>query len=265
MSGRALRAAGVAGGALVLLSGCGLAGGHARHDPGPSAVAPSAAPPVGSIEHPRPVTCLDGFTPGASPNHTGDGAHNDSGSSAGATPTPEAPASDPPSAPARTSSTSPASPSSTAASAPPSGRATPSRSGTPSPGGARGRDDLTVGPLTWQGLRALAAGDQSGRGAQNSGGWHYRVRSRVAGDAVVTVTVGAEQRARAGLEFGGVFGGAPAPAVTFHGCPDGPTTFVGSFFVAGDGRACVPLDVRVAGGPARHVVVSFFAGPCPVS
>lgn len=252
VSGRALRAAGVAGGALVLLAGCGLPGTHARHEPAPPASAASAPPPVGSIEHPRPVTCLDGFTPGASPDHTGgDGAHNDSEFSDSPTPGPDTAA----------STTSPAADAPSASH--PARPATPSRG--KARGKARGKDDLTVGPLTWQGLRALAAGDQHTHGTESSGGWHYRVRSRVAGDAVVTVTVGAGQRARAGLEFGGVFGGAPAPAVAFHGCPDGPTTFVGSFFVAGDGRACVPLDVRVAGGPVRHVVVSFFAGRCPVS
>ncbi|WP_037908575.1 hypothetical protein [Actinacidiphila yeochonensis] len=81
-------------------------------------------------------------------------------------------------------------------------------------------------------------------------------------DAVVTVTVGAAQRAHAGLEFSGEYG-APTPAVTFSGCPDGPTAFLGAFFVAEDGRACVPVDVRVGDGPARHVVISFFEGRCP--
>ena len=243
MSGRALHVAGVAGGALLLLSGCTLGGGHsdgAAATPTPASAAP---PPIGSIEHPRPVECADGTTyhPGQSPSP---GKYGNS-------------------PPGRTQSTlAPATP----ASSPPSSHpSTPTRStGSASPSAsATAKDDVTVGPIMWQGLRALSGADQSGRGIQNSGGWHYRISSVVARNAVVTVTVGAQQRARAGLEFGGEYGIAPAPAVTFHACPGGPTSFLGSFFVAGDGRACVPLDIRVGDAPTRHVVISFFNGRCP--
>lgn len=242
MSGRVLRAAGVAGGTLVLLSGCTLGGGHAGGAATTPALAPSAPPPVGSIEHPRPVECADGMT-----YHQGLGGGP--GSSGHSSPTPPPPPSTSP------ASHTPASPSA-------SHRAGKHPTGSPSPG-PTAKDDVTVGPLTWQDLRTLASGDQHARGSENSGGWHYRVSTLVAPDAVVTVVVGAQQRARAGLEFGGEYGVAPAPAVTFHGCPVEPTSFLGSFFVAGDGRACVPLDVRVGDGPTRHVVISFFNGRCP--
>jgi hypothetical protein len=233
MSGRAFRVAGVAGGALVLLSGCTL-GGHPDVAATPPP-APSAAPPIGSIEHPRPVECVDGTTYYA-------------GSRAGGDPSP--------SSPSRSSSpTHPRTPSTSTS--------RPSGSASPSKGRAAGKDDVTVGPLTWQGLGALATGDQRARGILNSGGWHYRISSVVHPNAVVTVTIGATQRARAGLEFGGEYGAAPAPAVTFHACPDGPTSFLGAFFIAGDGRACVPLDVRVGDEPTRHVLISFFNGRCP--
>jgi hypothetical protein len=123
--------------------------------------------------------------------------------------------------------------------------------------------DVTAGPVTWKGLRAAADAGQNTSGTHNSDGWHYRVALVVRPGAVVTVTIGAQQRARAGLEYGGGYGTTPAPAVTFHSCPGSATTFPGGFFVAGDGRACVPLDIRSDDGPARHVVISFFKGACP--
>jgi hypothetical protein len=113
-----------------------------------------------------------------------------------------------------------------------------------------------------RGLRTLATDDQSAHGRHDSDGWHYRIASTVRPHSTVTVTIGAQQRARAGLEYGGGYGVTPAPAVTFHSCHGFTTTFPGGFFIAGDGRACVPLDVRVAGGPAEHVVISFFKGRC---
>jgi hypothetical protein len=122
---------------------------------------------------------------------------------------------------------------------------------------------VTVGPLTWRDLGALTTGDQHAHGVQYAGGWHYRVRPVIGAGAEVTVTVGAEERARAGLEYGSGFRTTPAPAVTFHSCPDSATSFPGAFFVAGDGRACVPLDVRVGDGSPRRIVISFFNGSCP--
>jgi hypothetical protein len=120
-----------------------------------------------------------------------------------------------------------------------------------------------VGPLTLRGVRALKDGNQHTNGVHNSEGWHYIIGMSVKAGAQVTVTVGAEQRARAGLEFGGAQGTTPAPAVTFHGCPGGATDFMGAFFIAGSGKACLPLEIRAGDGPAQRVVISFYNGRCP--
>lgn len=230
MSGRGWRTAvGTFGVIGAVLSAGAAVGGCSADSPDSSAAPPttslSAAPPVGSVDHPRPVDCQDGAT---------------------ATPT---------SAPAATS------PGTSSASAPSSRRhATPSRS---APGWDPRQNDVTVGPLTLQGLRALTEGNQYTHGVHDSQGWHYLIGTAVRADAEVTVTVGTEQRARAGLEFGGAQGTTPAPAVTFHGCHTGTTTFLGAFFLAGDGRACVPLDIRVGDGAPRRVVISFYNGTCP--
>ncbi|MEE4546048.1 hypothetical protein V2S66_29290 [Streptomyces sp. V4-01] len=237
MSGREFRAAAVVCGTLALLAGCTL-GAHGDPAPAEPALSGAAPPPIGSIEHPRPVDCVDGTA--ATTGRAGTPLADSPGSAS----LPPSPASSSPSA--RGSGSPPATAGSAA-------------------GTGLGADlgDVTVGPLTWRGLRGLATGDQQAHGVANSGGWHYRAGPAVTGDAVVTVTVGAEERARAGLEFGGGYGNTPAPAVTFHGCPASVTSFYGGFFVAGDGRACVPLDVRVGNGPTRRVVISFFNGPCP--
>jgi hypothetical protein len=213
MSGRAWQAAGVTGGALLLIAGC-TWGAH--KDP-PAAADPSEAPgpPVGSVEHPRPVDCVDGTTPLP-------------GQKAGSTATAGRPWSPP-----------------------------------GSPSSHSGRDDVTVGPLTLQGLRGLVAGDQEAHGVHNSDGWHYLIGASVRDGGSVTVTIGTEQRARAGLEFGGGQSMGPAPAVTFSACADAATSFLGAFFVAGDGRACVPLDIRPSDAAPQRVVISFFHGECP--
>ncbi|CAG7653261.1 hypothetical protein [Actinacidiphila bryophytorum] len=213
MSGRAWHAAGVTVGALLLAVGCTFGGGP--KDP-PRAAEPTEAPgpPVGSVEHPRPVDCLDGAT--TAPGHPGD-----------STATAGRPWSPP---------------------------------GSSSPR-ARG-DDVTVGPLTLEGLHGLVRGDQEAHGVHNSDGWHYLVGASVRLGGSATVTIGAEQRARAGLEFGGGDHMGPAPAVTFSACADAATSFLGAFFVAGDGKACVPLDIRVGDSAPRRVVISFFDGEC---
>ncbi|MFI0938375.1 hypothetical protein [Streptomyces sp. NPDC021020] len=138
---------------------------------------------------------------------------------------------------------------------------TADRSGAPT---APAATDVRVGPLTLRGLRALADGDQSAYGLHDSDGWHYMIGAVLGSGGPVTVVIGPEQRARAGLEFGGDQGLAPTPAVSFQGCPGAVTSFLGAFFVAGDGRACVPLDIRAGDGAPQRVVVSFFAGRCLV-
>jgi hypothetical protein len=227
MSGRGVRApAGVLGAAAVVLVVSTVVGGCSPDGPAasstPSRASTSAAPPVGSVDHPRPVLCADG-----------------------ATLTPSVP----------TTAASPATPT-----RPAKRHATPTRSAAkwdPS------ENDITVGPLTLRGLRALDDGNQYTHGVHNSEGWHYLIGTAVKAGAEVTVTIGAEQRARAGLEFGGTQGTTPAPAVTFHGCAGATTTFLGAFFIAGDGRACLPLDIRAGDGATRRVVISFYNGRCP--
>jgi hypothetical protein len=253
MSGQGRRAAGVAGGALVLLTGCTF-GGHS----GVSATSPpaeSAPPPVGSIEHPRPVECADGLT------FTGGGTTPPSPTTATTAPAP--PSSDRP-----VRATGSARPTGTGTHTAP-GKSTPSPTGTGMPTGAppAGRvaapaADVTVGPLTWKGLRDMATGDQTVYGTHNSDGWHYRIGPVLLPGSTVTLTIGAQQRARAGLEYGGGYGTTPTPAVTFHSCPGAATTFPGGFFITGDGRACVPVDIRIGDGRARRVLISFFDGDC---
>ncbi|HEY3478319.1 MAG TPA: hypothetical protein VGL02_05385 [Streptomyces sp.] len=124
-------------------------------------------------------------------------------------------------------------------------------------------DDVTVGPVVWPGLRLMADGDQNAFGSRNSDGWHYKVAVRLRAGTTVTVTIGAQERAQAALEYGEGFGYAPAPAVTFQACPGSVTGFPGGFFVSGVGRACVPVEVRVGDAAPQRVVISFFNGQCP--
>lgn len=208
---------------VLVLLGGCSSGAHPAADDPGPAASGSPPPPVGSVGHPRPVECVEGIT---SIDGGSGGAHGD---------------------------TTPLAPTASATSAPSAGGA----------GRPDAATDVTIGPLTWRGLRGLATGDQHAHGVQNSDGWHYRVGPDIAAGAVVTVTVGVQVRARAGLEYGSGYGDAPAPAVTFHSCPAAPTSFSGGFFVAGDGRACVPLDVRIGDAAPRHVVISFFNGRCP--
>lgn len=250
MSGRELRAAIVAVGALVLLSGCNLGTHQVSATSAP--VSASAPPPVGSVEHPRPVECSDGLNYATDetspPTPTGD--------TITLTPTT---ATTPTAPPGKATPTGTATPSGKAATptGSPSGRTSPSPSTTPP------SNDVTIGPLTWLHLGAMATGDQTAFGTHNSDGWHYRVRPDIRSGATVTVTVGAEQRAAAGLEYGGGFGTTPTPAVTFHSCPGANTTFPGGFFITGNGRACVPLEVRIGDARPQRIVISFFNGDCP--
>lgn len=223
MSVRGLRAAGVAVGVVTLLAACTSGSGGPSSGGTRNAVVTSDAPPVGSIEHPRPVECVEGV-----PDPTGTTA-----------------------------------PSTTPPSGTPAHTATRTPTGKPSGAPAAGKDDVTVGPLIWRGLRALASGDQNTSGNRNSDGWHYKIGAELKADVAVTVIIGAQERARAALEYGQGYGNSPAPAVTFHSCPATPTAFPGGFFVAGDGRGCVPVEVRVGDGAPQRVMISFFKGRCP--
>lgn len=252
----------VCGTLVLLLGGC---RGSSHPHPSAASVPASAAPPVGSVEHPRPVDCVDGRARGPAPAQ-GRPAPSIAtsfsppiGAGAGATGS-GAPSGDAPGGGAPHTTRAPLV----------SGTAVPRIPATPAPdhdSEALRRSSITIGPLTWPAVRTLASGDQHAHGFQASGGWHYPVTTDIEPGQVVTVTVGAAERARAGLEFGGRLsqdsGTTPTPAVTFHGCPGRATAFAGAFFVAGDGRACVPLEVRVGDAPARRAVISFFNGTCP--
>lgn len=239
MPGRRRRAAAGALGAAAAVLAVGTAAGGCS--PGGPAASPApsrtetsaAAPPVGSVNHPRPVGCADG-----------------------ATVAPSAPATASPGA----SDAALRSPRRDASPSQPSRPARPSPTRTPWDPSVK---DVKVGPLTLPGLLGLSRGNQYTHGIRNSEGWHYLLGAVVGAGTEVTVTVGAEERARAGLEFGGTQGMTPAPAVTFHGCPGGPTSFLGGFFIAGDGKACLPLEIRVGDGAIQRVVISFYNGRCP--
>jgi hypothetical protein len=208
------------------------------------------------------VECVDGFVPPDNSPSPPRRTTNPAGSPT-TTPTSGSPHSTHSTRATSPASSSPPSPSTSAHVSPTADPSATAHPGSADPAAAPAGPDIAVGPLTWQGLGDLADGEQRDLGRQNSGGWHYRIDALLRAGASATVTVGAEQRARAGLEFGGEYGSAPAPAVSFHACPGSPTSFHGAFFVAGDGRACVPLDIKVGDAPTRHVVVSFFSGRCP--
>lgn len=237
MSGRGRRApAGVVGAAAAVLAASTAVGGCSQDGRAAPSAAPrsstSAAPPVGSVAHPRPVLCSDGATP---------------------TPTP-------PAAGAATATKPPQRTKRTKQAEPPTSHASPKHS---APAWDPRDSDIVIGPLTLRGLRALDDGNQYTHGVRNRQGWHYLIRTSLKAGTEVTMTIGAEERARAGLEYGGAQGTTPAPAVTFHACAGDTTSFLGAFFIAGDGRACLPLDIREGDGGTRRVVISFYKGRCP--
>jgi hypothetical protein len=244
MSGLGVRVSVAALGVVALVAGCSSGGSpHPSDTTAAARITSDAPPPVGSVEHPRPVECVEGVHQAGAPTTAAAADRKRVGS------------------PMKTSSTTTGATTSSATSATTTPTSPSSTRTTP----ATTKDDVTVGPLTWPGLRALANGDQNAFGYHDSDGWHYKVGAELRSGATVTVTIGAEQRAKAGLEYGRAFGSTPAPAVTLNGCPAAPTVFTGSFFVAGDGRACVPLEVRAGEDAPRRVVISFFNGQCPAA
>jgi len=123
-------------------------------------------------------------------------------------------------------------------------------------------DDLVVGPLTWPHMRSWATASPTGYGYQDTSGFHYKIGALLRAGSTVNVTVAPEARGEAGLEYGLRWDYSPAQSVTFHACPTADTGFVGGFFVKKN--RCLPLDVRVGNAPPVRVVVSVFAGPCPI-
>ncbi|MFC4105169.1 hypothetical protein [Micromonospora zhanjiangensis] len=124
---------------------------------------------------------------------------------------------------------------------------------TPSP------NDVTVGPLTWPGLRGWANAWPADYGYGDDDG-NYKLGAEVRAGAEVTVTVGPEARTYAGLSYGQRWSYSPAESVTFHGCPYRDTAYIGGFQVKG--KRCVPFDIQVGDASPVRVWIGFFA-PCP--
>ncbi|GGQ60182.1 hypothetical protein [Couchioplanes azureus] len=118
--------------------------------------------------------------------------------------------------------------------------------------------DLVVGSLSWPGLRGWETADP----ADFNGGTgdDYKVGAVVRAGAVVTVSVPDPSDGKIGLKYGQGWNYEPARSVTFRGCPEFDTIYIGGFHVAG--RRCVPLEITEGSTPPVRVTVSFFAGPC---
>lgn len=124
------------------------------------------------------------------------------------------------------------------------------------------KTDVVVGPLRWSGLKGWQDGRRTDFGGRTGGGWHYKIGAEIERGSVVTVSVAPEARQRAGLSYGQKEGYTPAEEVTFSACPDSDTVYVGGFFISGDGRFCLPLDVQVGKAAPRRIVIPVFSGAC---
>ncbi|MEU4236895.1 hypothetical protein [Actinoplanes sp. NPDC026619] len=118
-----------------------------------------------------------------------------------------------------------------------------------------GPDDLVAGSVSWPGLRGWATADPADVG--DAGSADRKIGAVIRAGQVVTVAVADDS---AGLNYGQAWGYSPAHAVTFHGCADSDTAYIGGFHVAG--RRCVRLIITEEGRAPTPVTVSFFAGNC---
>ncbi|MEV0096143.1 hypothetical protein [Streptomyces sp. NPDC050738] len=124
--------------------------------------------------------------------------------------------------------------------------------------------DVTVGPLTWKGLKDRARSDREGFGTKQSDGWHYKIGVEITAGASATVSVAPQARGKAGLAYGQQWDYTAAQEVAFHACPKARTGYIGGFVVADPtGRSCLPLDIRTGEAPPRRITVSLGAGTCP--
>ena len=135
-------------------------------------------------------------------------------------------------------------------------------------------DDVVVGPVTFAGLARVA----SRRGLEHfrsAHGYQVKAGALVPAGVRATLTIGRGARGWAALSFAPHRPGMPhrdVAAVRFAACAadepafsyDGPvgevTGFAGGFVVQRPG--CVPLELRVAGGPAIRARVPFGTGRC---
>lgn len=119
-------------------------------------------------------------------------------------------------------------------------------------------NDLTVGAISWPGLKDWATADPKGFANGKLG--DYKVGALVKAGAVVTVAVAEPNKDDAGLKYGQRWDYEPAQSVTFQGCKDYDTAYIGGFHVPN--KRCIPFDISEGGKPPVRITVSFFAGPC---
>jgi hypothetical protein len=119
-------------------------------------------------------------------------------------------------------------------------------------------DDLTVGAVSWPGLRAWAGKKPADIAGDD--GPDFKIGVAIRAGATVTVVVEDDGGGAVGLNYGQGWGYAATKAVTFHACADVDTAYIGGFHIARPG--CVPLLITEAGKPTARVTVSFFAGAC---
>jgi hypothetical protein len=133
-------------------------------------------------------------------------------------------------------------------------------------GSFRDRRNLVVGPFAWAGARA----------GQVDGSFEDRYRWKqpalVRPGHTVILRIGNAARAFAGLTYDGRGAWDPrftVQTVVFHGCPPGKAasriggtavTFWAGGIVLTRAKACVPVEIRVDGGPVRRRSVPLGAG-----
>ncbi|GAA3956291.1 hypothetical protein [Actinoplanes auranticolor] len=117
---------------------------------------------------------------------------------------------------------------------------------------------LTVGAISWPDLKSWATADPKDYGNGESG--DYKIGALVKAGAVVTVSVADSNANDVGLKYGQRWNYEPTRSVTFQGCKDYDTAYIGGFHIPD--QKCVPFDISEGGKPPVRVTVSFFAGPC---
>jgi hypothetical protein len=135
-----------------------------------------------------------------------------------------------------------------------------------------GRGNLTVGPVTFLGLRRAARASRRDFTRERGDylGWKSGIVLRA--DTEVTVAAAKPDRRVLKLDYAGT-GGMPVKAATFTACPrdepafshdgtvGGHTGFAGAFLAAR--RRCIRLRISIAGRPKPAFrTVSFGAGRC---
>lgn len=124
-----------------------------------------------------------------------------------------------------------------------------------------GTDDFAVGPLRYASAAAWAARSPTSGTRNPDGTYFYKTGAYVTPGRTATITIAPAARSFASIvtEYGPDQGSL---SVTYSGCAHTPVWWVGGFRLTRP-RACLPLDVTVAGDPAPlHTVLSLFNGRC---